>query len=66
LARLAQVPAGAAPPHHCHPHHHTAPNKTHRQPRAFPIHFMNPGTRSLRDMEYLDVSFEQPMLRMRV
>ena len=38
---------------------------TDRQRRAFAIH-MNPGTKSLREMEYLEVSFERPMLRMRV
>jgi len=27
---------------------------------------MTPGTRSLREMKYLEVSFEQPVLRMRV
>ena len=65
-AVVVPLPAGGVTLHHCQTLHHTAPNKTDRQRRAFAIHFMNPGTRSLRDMEYLDVSFEQPMLRMRV
>ncbi len=34
--------------------------------RAFAIHFMNPGTKSLLENAYLDVSFERPVLRMRV
>ena len=46
--------------------HYTAPNVTDRQRRAFAIHFMTPGTKSLRDLDYLDVSFARPVLRMRV
>ena len=59
-AAVIALPAGGVTLHHC------APNVTDRQRRAFAIHFMNPGTKSLREMQYLDVSFERPMLRMRV
>ena len=39
---------------------------TDNQRRAFAIHFMNPGTKSLRENVYMDVSFERPVLRVRV
>ena len=65
-AEVIALPAGGVTLHHCQTLHYTAPNVTDRQRRAFAIHFMNPGTKSLREMEYLEVSFERPMLRMRV
>ena len=65
-AAVIALPAGGVTLHHCQTLHYTAPNVTARQRRAFAIHFMNPGTKSLREMEYLEVSFERPMLRMRV
>ncbi len=65
-AVVVPLPAGGVTLHHCQTLHHTAPNKTDRQRRAFAIHFMTPGTRSMREMKYLEVSFEQPVLRMRV
>ncbi len=52
--------------HHCQTLHYTAPNVTDRQRRAFVIHLMTPGTKSLRESAYMDVSFERPVLRMRV
>ena len=60
------LPAGGVTLHHCQTMHDTAPNVTDRQRRAFAIHFMNPGTKSLRDAQYLEVSFARPVLRMRV
>ena len=47
------LPAGGVTLHHCQTLHYSAPNKTNRQPRAFAIHFMTLGTRSLRDMKCL-------------
>ncbi|MEM7130957.1 MAG: phytanoyl-CoA dioxygenase family protein [Chloroflexota bacterium] len=61
-----ELPAGGVTLHHCQTLHYTAPNSTERQRRAFAIHFMTPGTKSLRTFEYLDVSFARPILRMRV
>lgn len=63
---VVDLPAGGIAIHHCQTLHQTAPNTTARQRRAFAIHFMVPGTRSLRTGEYLGVSFSRPMLRMRV
>jgi phytanoyl-CoA hydroxylase len=63
---VVDLPAGGIAIHHCQTLHHTAPNTTSRQRRAFAIHFMLPGTRSLRTNEYLPVSFSRPMLRTRV
>ena len=60
------LPAGGVTLHHCQTLHYTAPNSTDRQRRAFAIHFMTPGTKSLRTSEYLAVSFARPILRMRV
>lgn len=60
------LPAGGVTLHHCQTLHYTAPNSTDRQRRAFAIHFMTPGTKSLRTSEYLGVSFARPVLRMRV
>ncbi len=65
-AVVVPLPAGGVTLHHCQTLHYTAPNVTDRQRRAFAIHFMNPGTKSLHEMQYLEVSFERPMLRMRV
>ena len=63
-AVVVDLPAGGAMFHHCQTFHYTAPNTTDRQRRAFAIHFMQPGTRSLRQKGYLGVSFGNPMLRM--
>jgi ectoine hydroxylase-related dioxygenase (phytanoyl-CoA dioxygenase family) len=65
-AVVIDLPAGGVMFHHCQTLHYTAPNTTGRQRRAFAIHFMPPGTRSLRTGEYLGVSFGRPMLRMRL
>jgi ectoine hydroxylase-related dioxygenase (phytanoyl-CoA dioxygenase family) len=62
---VVDLPAGGITIHHCQTLHMTAPNTTARQRRALAIHFMPPGTRSLRTGEYLPVSFGRPMLRMR-
>lgn len=61
-----ELPAGGAMLHHCQTLHYTGPNQTPRERRAFAMHFMNPGTRSRRDGEYLSISFARPLLRMRV
>lgn len=63
---VADLPAGGITIHHCQVLHHTAPNTTDRQRRALAIHYMTPGTRSLRTGEYLGVSFSRPLLRARV
>ena len=65
-AVVVALPAGGVTLHHCQTLHYTAPNVTDNQRRAFAIHFMNPGTTSLRENAYLDVSFARPVLRMRV
>ncbi|MXX26330.1 MAG: phytanoyl-CoA dioxygenase family protein [Caldilineaceae bacterium SB0668_bin_21] len=65
-AAVIALPAGGVTLHHCQTLHYTAPNVTDNQRRAFAIHFMTPGTKSLREMQYLEVSFERPVLRMRV
>jgi ectoine hydroxylase-related dioxygenase (phytanoyl-CoA dioxygenase family) len=61
---VVNLPAGGIAIHHCQTLHYTEPNTTDRQRRAFAIHFMTPGTRSLRTGETLHVSFSRPMLRM--
>jgi ectoine hydroxylase-related dioxygenase (phytanoyl-CoA dioxygenase family) len=61
---VVDLPAGGIAIHHCQTLHYTEPNRTDRQRRAFAIHFMTPGTRSLRTGETLHVSFSRPMLRM--
>ncbi len=63
---VADLPAGGIAIHHCQVLHHTAPNRTDRQRRALAIHYMVPGTRSLRTGEYLGVSFSRPLLRARL
>ena len=60
------LPAGGVTLHHCQTLHYTAPNVTDRQRRAFVMHLMITGTKSLRDSAYLDVCFARPVLRMRV
>ena len=65
-AAVVELPAGGVTLHHCQTLHYTAPNTTGRQRRAFAIHFMTPGTKSLRTFEYLEASFARPILRMRV
>jgi phytanoyl-CoA hydroxylase len=62
---VVDLPAGGIAIHHCQTLHYTEPNTTDRQRRAFAIHFMTPGTRSLRTGETLHVSFGRPMLRTR-
>ena len=64
-AVVANLPAGGIAIHHCQTLHHTAPNTTDRQRRAFVMHYMPPGTRSMRTGEYLAVAFGRPMVRMR-
>jgi ectoine hydroxylase-related dioxygenase (phytanoyl-CoA dioxygenase family) len=65
-AVVVDLPAGGITIHHCQTLHMTAPNTTANQRRAIAIHFMNPGTKSLRTNQYLPVSFGRPVLRMRV
>ena len=64
-AEVIELPAGGVMFHHCQTLHHTPRNSTDRQRRAFAIHFMNPGTRSLRKDFDMEVSFSRPLLRMR-
>lgn len=61
-AQVVELPAGGCMFHHCQTLHHTAPNRTDRQRRAFAIHFMPPGTRD-RNGELLRVGYAHPMLR---
>ena len=63
-AEVVELPAGGVMFHHCQTLHHTPRNNTGRERRAFAIHYMNPGTRSMRDGEYMPVSFARPLLRM--
>ena len=65
-AAVIALPAGGVTLHHCQTLHYSAPNVTDNQRRAFVIHLMTPGTRSLSQFECLDVAFERPVLRMRV
>lgn len=60
---VVPLPAGGAAIHHCQTLHHTQPNPTDRQRRAFAMHYMVPGTRSLSTGEYLRVGFKRPLLR---
>ena len=64
--KVVPLPAGGAAIHHCQTLHHTEPNTTDRQRRAFAMHYMVPGTRSLRTGEYLSVGFARPLLRGRI
>ncbi len=61
-AAVIDLPAGGVMFHHCQTWHHTPPNRTERQRRAFAIHFMPPGTRG-KTGEFLEVSFSRPILR---
>ena len=74
---VIDLPAGGVMFHHCQTLHFTPPNRTHRQRRAFAIHFMPPGTLGqMTDPEdpegkrrisgHLNVSFSRPMLRARI
>jgi ectoine hydroxylase-related dioxygenase (phytanoyl-CoA dioxygenase family) len=65
-AVVVDLPAGGITIHHCQTLHMTEPNTTPRQRRALAIHYMVPGTRSLRTGEYLGVSFGRPLLRARL
>jgi phytanoyl-CoA hydroxylase len=62
-AQVVELPAGGCMFHHCQTLHHTAPNTTEHQRRAFAIHFMTPGTKSQKG-ETMRVSYARPMLRM--
>jgi ectoine hydroxylase-related dioxygenase (phytanoyl-CoA dioxygenase family) len=59
------LPAGACMFHHCQTLHHTEPNTTPRQRRAFAIHFMTLGTRNSRD-DVIRPAFNRPILRMQI
>lgn len=63
-ARAVPLPAGGALFHHCQTLHFTPPNHTDRQRRAFAMHFMTPGTRSVSGD--LPVGFARPLLRGRI
>ena len=65
-AVVVELPAGGVMFHHCQTAHHTPPNTTDRQRRAFAIHFMAPGTRSAPTGDFMPVSFGRPILRMRM
>jgi hypothetical protein len=52
--------------HHCQTLHHTNPNATPRQRRAFVIHFMPIGTKRGNPGETMHPSWQQPILRMTV
>lgn len=65
-AVVADLPAGGITLHHCQTLHRSAPNTTDRQRRAYAIHFMTPGTKSMRTKQTIPVSFSHPMLRMRL
>ena len=62
-AVVVDLPAGGVMFHHCQTFHFTPPNRTDRQRRAFAMHFMGPGTRSIRNGE-MPVSFARPLLRL--
>ena len=62
-AVVVDLPAGGVMFHHCQTLHHTNPNTTPRQRRAFAIHFMTPGTRG-HGGGVMQVSYKQPMLRL--
>ena len=64
-ATIVDLPAGGVLFHHCQTLHYTPSNNTDRQRRAFAIHLMPPGTRRIDVDESLEVSFSQPLLRMR-
>ncbi len=64
-AVVVDLPAGGALFHHCQTLHYSAPNATDRQRRAFAIHFMPPGTKSMHTGDFLKVGFDRPMLRTR-
>lgn len=65
-AVVVELPAGGVMFHHCQTAHHTPPNTTDRQRRAFAVHFMAPGTRSAPTGDFMPVSFGRPILRMRM
>ena len=65
-AVVVDLSAGGAMFHHCQTLHFTPPNKTDRPRRAFAIHCMPPGTRSEHSGAHLEVSFQRPMLRMKM
>lgn len=58
------LPAGACMFHHCQTLHHTNPNTTPRQRRAFAIHFMPVGT--TRGGDPMRTNFGHPILRMSI
>ena len=64
-AVVVDLPAGGVTLHHCQTLHHTGPNVTERQRRAFAIHYMTLGTKRPTTGEYIEVSFSHPVLRMR-
>ena len=63
-ANAVPLPAGGALFHHCQTLHFTPPNHTDRQRRAFAMHFMTPGTRSINGD--LPVGYSRPLLRGRI
>jgi len=65
-AVVVELAAGGIMFHHCQTLHSTKPNASGRQRRAFAMHFMTPGTKSLHDSQYIPVSFNNPLLRARV
>ena len=64
-AVVVDLPAGGCMLHHCQTLHHTQPNATDRQRRAFVMHFMPPGT-SDRNGQIMRADFHHPVLRMNI
>jgi ectoine hydroxylase-related dioxygenase (phytanoyl-CoA dioxygenase family) len=64
-AVTVSLPAGACMFHHCQTLHHTNPNTTPRQRRAFAIHMMMPGTRNSAGVVFRP-DFHHSILRMTI
>jgi len=62
-AMVVPVPAGHAMFHHCQTLHHTAPNHSDRQRRAFVVHAMLPGTRDPAG-KVMRAGYDHPVLAM--
>lgn len=62
-AVTVSLPAGGCMFHHCQTLHHTNPNTTPRQRRAFAMHFMTLGTMRGNPQEVMHPSWGRPILR---
>lgn len=65
-AVVIDLPGSGVTFHHCRTLHHTPPNRTGRQRRAFAIHYMQPGTVRGNDRISLDICYSRPLLRARI